>query len=372
MIATIKMKVCFLTTSYPNKDNESRGVFVHKLVTTLKQKIAINVLTLNGYKNLTGYAGIIPNLKNSWKAKLLLPIYCAHFFIKIATQCKNCDIIHANWMPTAFLAITSKPLHNKKILLTERSSGLISTNNKFLKFINKFVFTKVNSLIAISQDSKKIIEKNYQIKNVKVIPNGVEKVMKKDKNKLREELKLPKNTKIINYTGRITSLKGLKYLIEAFSKIAKNYKRITLIIVGHGEELEDLKNTAKSLIIEKQIMFTGPITQNKALDYMQASDIFILPSLGETGGNVLLEARACGLPIITTKVGWAEELIQEGRTGFFINKKDSKDIYEKIEMLLENDKLLKKLTKNSQNYKIQTWEECASQYIKEYKKLVSS
>ena len=93
----INMKVLMLTTSYPNK-MDNRGIFIYNLVENLKKRgIAIDVLTITKYKELTSGAGIFSNLKKSWKARIQFPFYIIHFYFLIIKKVKKYDLIHANW-----------------------------------------------------------------------------------------------------------------------------------------------------------------------------------------------------------------------------------------------------------------------------------
>jgi len=357
------MKICFLTTSYPQYKSDSRGIFIYKLSEALKNYSDINVTTINGYKYLTSGAGILPNLKMSFIAKLLFPFYITHFYFKIIKESRKCDIIHANWMLTGLLAILSKPFHNKKIILTERSPYLVSTNNKLFMMLNSFTFKNVDKLITISKFSKEKIQEKYKIKDVKVISNGIEKILISDKKKLREKLNIPSKVNVILYAGRLTKIKGIEYLLNAFYEIYKKNKFTLLIILGYGEYLETLKTNCMNLGLLNSVIFTGKKKHEEVIEFMQSSDLFVFPSLDETGGNVLLEAKSSGLPIITTK-----DIIKEGSNGFFIKKKNSKDIKDKIELLLKNKNLMKKMSYNNKKEKIKTWDECAKEYLRLYKK----
>lgn len=348
-----------LTTAYPFYQGDLRGVFVYKLIKALKKYTDVKLVTLKGYNALTSGAGILHNIKVSWKAKILFPFYWLHLSFNMNIASRRCDLIHTNWGPIAFFAILTKPIHRKKILLTERSSFLISTNNLILKLINKFTYSHVDSLITISNFSKNLIQHKYNINEVKVIMNGVDVIKRKNKSFLKNKLKLPKSVRIFLYVGRLDERKGVNYLIQAFNQL-KN-KDSYLVIIGRGDYNLNIN--------DDKIIFLGDKLQTEVFDYMLASDVFILPSLNETGGNVLLEARACGLPIISTKVGWAEDIINDGKDGFFIEKQDSQDIYDKLSKVLNHNTFLR-LSKNSKNIKINSWDDCAKKYAKEYKGLI--
>ena len=368
------MKILIITTSYPTKDNPARGIFLKKIVNNLiKNGIFVDVLNLEKYKALTVGAGILPNLKKSWKARLQFPVYLIHLYFSIIKRASKCDVIHANWGLTAFLALLAKPFHRKKIILSERSSQLIYTNSKLLKLILKLVYNNVNKMVVISGNSMDSVSNIYGVPNISVIPNGVEfkdKMLKFNTNKIKNALHLRKDSRIILFVGRLTSVKSVSYLIEGFN-LAKIKNKI-LIIVGTGEEELKLKELALKLGIDKNILFIGQVNPEQTGKYFSIADVFVLPSIMETGGNVLLEALTFDVPIISTNVGWAQDFIINNQNGYIINKRDSLDIKNKLELLLNDKKNYLRIKKNV-NHTVKTklisWEKCAKLYIEQYKLL---
>ncbi len=367
------MKICFLTTSYPQFGGDTRGIFIYKLVEALRRYVDVDVITINGYAPLTSGAGILPNLGSSWLARFLFPIYLLHFYSKVFLSSRKCDIIHANWGLTGLLALLTKPFHNKKIILVERSFSLVLGRNSLLRKINNYIYSNVDQLITISDQAKLQLLENYQLKSVKIIINGVDAVSKllvRKKVVMRKELGLPIKSKILVFVGRLIQLKGVSYLIEGFVKFAKEYKAAYLVVIGEGEKLSGLLDYVKINRLEGRVRFTGNISHSEVINYLLISDLFVFTSLGETGGNVLLEAQACGLPILTTRVGWAEKIIKDGYNGFFINKRDSLDLYKKMVYILKNTCIFNRVSRNSKRVKLQSWDDCARAYVEEYKNLV--
>jgi len=368
------MKIGILTTSYPRYKGDNRGIFIHNLVEALrKNKTHVNVITVDGFESLIGNAGILPNLAKSWKARFLFIPYIVKFYFKIIKEAKTCDILHCNWALPAFLAILSKPFHKKKIMLTERSSFLISTNNIFIKPFLFFTYKNVDKLIVISKNSRNIILKKYNLDST-IIMNGLDRLKTNTiKSAMRRGMGIKPHEKTLIFLGRVESIKGFDYLFNAFLEIRKRFNNTKLIVIGGGNDLELYKNNTNKLSLGNSVIFKGSVDHESIFKYLLASDIFIFPSLNETGGNVLLEALSCGLPIITTRVGWAEDVVIEGYNGYFIEKKDVKSICKNLVKILTNSNLIKKFSKNSlkmANKRIISWDECGTLYEKEYKSLL--
>ena len=114
------------------------------------------------------------------------------------------------------------------------------------------------------------------------------------------------------------------------------YNNIVLLIVGSG-----LKETEESLLQQKKIILTG--SKNNVVPYLQAMDIYVLPSLTETTSISTLEAMSCGLAVVVTPVGYVKYYIKEGRNGMFFPKRNSGILARKINTLLKSEKLRQRL-----------------------------
>jgi len=345
----------------------SRGLFVYQLVNSLKKSVSVNILSPNpeSFQNLIGKGSILPNMKFNFTANLIrLLIYTLNFLFLIICYAHKSDVIHANWGYTGFLAILTKPIHRKKIILTERSPYFVTTKNKILHIFLKFTYKNVDRLVVLSNYSKDKLCKNYNLDENKilVIPNGIEYQKPKNKNVLRKNLNLSNKKFIALFIGRLEDVKGVNLLIDAAEKIQK---QIFYVIIGNGSKKESYVNLVKNKNLSQKFKFLEQVPHEKIFDYMQASDVFVFPSLNETGGNVLLEAAACNLPILSTRVGWAEDVVSEGDNGFFLEKNNSDDIKIKLEKVLNKTEFRFTHVRN-----LPSWEDCAQKYIQEYSDLI--
>ena len=104
-------------------------------------------------------------------------------------------------------------------------------------------------------------------------------------------------------------------LIRAFSKAFKDQPKVNLTIVGDGPEYNNLNNLIKTLKMEKQISLYGSANREEVKMLLQKSDAFVFSSQYETFGVVLIEAMACGLPVVATKCGGPESIIDSDKVG---------------------------------------------------------
>ncbi|MGB9931510.1 glycosyltransferase family 4 protein [Haloarcula amylolytica] len=165
------------------------------------------------------------------------------------------------------------------------------------------------------------------------------------------------SNKSILYAGRLVSDKGVRDLICGFNKIKDEYSNWTLEIAGDGKIYDDMN--------KENVQFHGHVETQELIDLYAKAEIFCLPSLHESFGNVLVEAAGAETAIISTEVGVAPELLDGA--GLFINKRDSDDIAEKLRTYIDNDDKrradAKKLKQNAKNYKIERVTKIISEYL---------
>ncbi|MCD6185289.1 MAG: glycosyltransferase family 4 protein [Deltaproteobacteria bacterium] len=210
--------------------------------------------------------------------------------------------------------------------------------NKFKKFLKCFsikhltilyleeqVFKQKNhkKIIANSELGKKhaiyyhAVPKN----NIEVIYNGVDlnkfnpTVRSLYRDETRKKFGIKKNEIVLLFVGRNFKLKGVKTIIESISLLWEKKEKIRVLIAGKGNPSSFLK-LAKKLNVENKIFFAGE--SNKIEKFYAAGDIFVFPTLYDPFANVCLEAMACGLPVITTKMNGASEIIKNGRNGYVV------------------------------------------------------
>jgi len=146
-------------------------------------------------------------------------------------------------------------------------------------------------------------------------------------------------------TARLEKEKGHKYLLAALSKINKKYPNFTLNIIGTGSLEADLKQQAANLGVLEKIVFWGQQLEPEKI--LKNMDLFILPSLLEGLGIVLLEAQAIGVPVLASNVGGIKEVIKDNETGLLFEPQNAQAIFEAVNALLSNQALAKKLIENA-------------------------
>jgi colanic acid/amylovoran biosynthesis glycosyltransferase len=145
-------------------------------------------------------------------------------------------------------------------------------------------------------------------------------------------------------TGRLVEKKGIEYSIRAVAQVLKQYPSLNLeyIIIGDGLLRSQFEQLVASLKVEQSIKLLGQKSQSEIIDLLKTSHLFIAPSVTASDGNqdapvnVLKEAMAMGLPVISTFHGGIPELVEEGVSGFLVPERDEKAIADKLIYLIEH------------------------------------
>lgn len=146
-----------------------------------------------------------------------------------------------------------------------------------------------------------------------VLPNGIDLAEFEHlppKGQFREKYNIDNSTKIILYLGRLHQIKGIDLLVKAFCKLREDFKNVRLVITGPDDGfLGTLEEMVRELAIEEKVLFTGPLHGEARLAAYVDTEVYVLPSFYEIFGITVLEAMACGTPVIVTdRCGLAEEV----------------------------------------------------------------
>jgi len=196
----------------------------------------------------------------------------------------------------------------------------------------EFVLNEADAIITVSKSNQECIKKLGVSRPVSVVPNGFNSKMfyPRDTIECRNVLGLPLNKKILLAVGNLVPVKGHRYLIDAIKTIVMERKDILCIIVGMGSLHAALERQIRSLGLEDYVILTGAKPHNEIPIWMNACDLFILPSLNEGNPTVMFEALGCGKPFIGTKVGGVPEIVKNGEYGLLVEQANSHQLAEKI------------------------------------------
>jgi len=196
----------------------------------------------------------------------------------------------------------------------------------------------VHCELAVSQDVRDFMIDRAKIspEKITVIPNGLdfELYRRADRIAARKKLNIPPRAFIICFVGRLDEQKRPDLLLKAYAKIKKRIRGGKVIIVGDRPSKEPVVSLARRLGIEGSVDFPG--WRKDAVDFIAASDIFVLPSMWEGMSNVTMQALAVGTPVITTKVEGMNELLMGGRCGVMVQRDNFDELAAAIVDLYES------------------------------------
>jgi len=227
----------------------------------------------------------------------------------------------------------------KKIIFTAHGWAFNEPRPEYQKIIIKFFVWLTllfsHEIICVSEKTKKDVSNWPFIKNkLIVIRNGMSRFnldIRKDK------------TFTVGTIAELHKVKGLDILLTAWSEFIKKHSA-KLIIIGGGEERENLQNMAKNMDISSSVIFRGFIDNARSL--LSTFDIFVLPSRSEAMPYAPLEAGLAGLPVIATSVGGIPEIIENNVSGILVEKENPEALLSALIKLFENQDLRKKLGEN--------------------------
>ena len=178
----------------------------------------------------------------------------------------------------------------------------------------------------------------------------------------------------ILFVGRLEHGKGIPILLRATKELIRRGCKVKTYIVGDGMLENEIRQQIKGLKLEKYVKMVGAVSHNELCRYYVSCDVFCLPSLHEGFPIVNLEAMACGIPVISTKMDAILEQIIDEKEGLLFRKGDYKDLANKIEYLYYNEDVRKKLGKNARKKVIKkfSWEKSVKEMEVLYERATES
>lgn len=211
------------------------------------------------------------------------------------------------------------------------------------------VVAAADRVICATEHEKSLLVHLYgaEPERIEVVPLGVdiERFRPLDKEDARRELGF-KDEKIILFVGRIEPLKGVDILINAAAMLESDVECSVLIVGGDDSskmQVAQLQGLASDLGIEHRVAFAGAVDHEKLPLFYNAADVCVVPSHYESFGLVAVEAMACGVPVVASRVGGLTGTVRDGETGYLIPWLCPEPFAERIEMLLENESLRRNL-----------------------------
>lgn len=327
------MKVCMITTSFPRWEGDGQGVFILELCRALvKERVQIRVIAMhspdaavreyfgNGIEvfrpkywwperleMLRREGGGLPSTwqKHPWVLFQIFPFVMAQT-ATLLRLVRDTQLIHAHWSLSAGIGLLGKSLHRSSlpVIVTVHGSDIFQVTKYPLgAMFTHLILQRCDRVIAVSRAlAEKVIGLGVSQQKILVISNGVDVARFKP-------LPLRDRQNLILYVGSLIERKGVKFLLAAMPDVVAACPDYRLLIVGEGPQYPMLKQMAESLNIADKVAFLGFQSQDQVRTLMQQAKLLVLPSTEEAQGVVLLEALACGTPVVASKVGGIPEVV---------------------------------------------------------------
>lgn len=252
----------------------------------------------------------------------------------------NPHIIHTHlFQPRVYTTIAN--IFNSIPLITQKHSIVNPKKHHVFILLEMICILFNKKVIAISESVKNSLNKYEFIRSNKilVLPNSIE--YQKFNEVALSKKKSNNGEIIIGIVGRLEKVKGINYLLFGMKKILAKFPYAKLEIIGDGSNAQELKNLSEKLKISNSVIFFGKFTD--VIPFYSRMDVFVLPSILEGFGIVLLEAMAAGIPVVATNVNGIKEVIVNMKSGLLVPPKNPEAIADAVIKIVENPQLAKEL-----------------------------
>lgn len=386
------MKICVVTTCFPRWAGDGQCAFVWEAARAVaRQGIHVRIVAMHSPGARTrecvdgieilrprywwperweilrkeGAAGIPATWRKYPLGRLqIVPFILVHALA--AVRCaRGCDLIHAHWTLSAAAAYVGRWIHHCPILVTLQGSDIFQvTRHPVGTWLTLRVLRRCDRITALSRALEKATTAiGIHPDKIQIIPNGVDTTrFTPPANEDREN--------VILYVGSFIKRKGLKYLLTAMPEVFRSLPHFRLVLVGDGPQHPLLKQQADSLGIAERVTFLGFQPQDQIRNWMRRAKLFVLPSLEEGLGVVLLESLACGTPVVASQVDGIRDVITPD-VGVLVPPADPPTLSEAIRDILSDPRQWADTSRHARERAVvhYDWNHIASQYIALYQSM---
>jgi N-acetyl-alpha-D-glucosaminyl L-malate synthase BshA len=299
---------------------------------------------------------------------------------KMATvaETENLDLLHVHYaIPHSISAILAreslKPKRRLPVITTLHGTDitLVGADRSYLP-ITRYGIVQSDGVTAISEYLKKATRESFQFDDIRVIPNFVCQYdyQRHPVDELRRELS-PNGETLLVHVSNFRPVKRPVDCVEILARVLKKNLNTRLIMVGDGSERTNVEHRARCLEVFEKCSFVGK--QPKIVDYLSAADVLLLPSDQESFGLAALEAMACEVPVIASRVGGIPEVVTDGETGFLSEVGDVTKMAEDAARLLSDETFRKQMGMRARESAVSRYRTdlVIPQYIRFYEEVLS-
>ncbi|WP_280768198.1 N-acetyl-alpha-D-glucosaminyl L-malate synthase BshA [Salipaludibacillus daqingensis] len=278
------------------------------------------------------------------------------------------DLLHVHYaIPHSISAYLAKEMVDRDVKIVTTLHGTDITvlgYDPSLSDMIRFGIDKSDAVTAVSDD---LIKQTKELlgteKKIETVYNFIDHRVyyPREVENLREQYGIGKDTKVISHVSNFRKVKRVEDVIKVFKKVQQEIDAV-LLLIGEGPELTVICDLVKQLGLTESVHFLG--NQKRVAELLSMSDVKLLLSEKESFGLVILEAMACGVPVIGTNIGGIPEVIEDGENGYICELGDIDTIASRTLYLLSNPLLQKQMAESAKNRAVQTFhqDKIVSQY----------
>ncbi|MFX0195742.1 MAG: glycosyltransferase family 4 protein [Candidatus Hodarchaeota archaeon] len=304
---------------------------------------------------------------NLRKFRYILSVIKEKMYLEKLTKTKRIDLVHLHDL-SQNVWVTKFMRNRFPMIFTNHTSQFIERTNKSIsKLLLMIQYGHFDAVIAPSKELRRLSLFLRPKLGVYYIPNGVDPNIFSPNltaNRIRQLYKLDSTHKVVICPRRFEPKNGVVYFVQAMPYIKKLVPNVKFLLIGGGypEERKKFENFIRHHNLQKDVIFTGMVENNKMPEYYACSDVVVIPSLMEATSLAGLEAMASGKPVVGTTVGGLPEIITN-KTGILVPCKDSVELGKAVTYLLKNHELRKKMGIDSRQRAIDlfSWDSIAKQ-----------
>jgi glycosyltransferase involved in cell wall biosynthesis len=360
------MRVLVLSSTFPNAQQPTRGVFVRERVSRLAHRCEVVVVAPIPWFPLNRWirrdrAGA-PRVERQGELTVYHPrffslprygkfldglLYAASLISHLARLRRrfSFEVIDAHFaFPDGVAAVLLARVFRCPVVVTLRGSIVRLSGYRLHRPQLRWALNRAERVVAVADYLRKVaVGIGVPTNRIRVIPNGVDLVSfaPTDRAQARRACGLPEDRTILLTVAALYSWKGQHMVVETLPRLRERYPDILYVMVGAPRVEEEtyvpaLKLRIAALGLEEHVRFVGPQPHAEIGGWINAADLFVLPTRSEGCPNVLLESLACGVPVVATDVGGVPEIIRHGRDGLLTPYGDLPALREALQGVLEH------------------------------------
>jgi N-acetyl-alpha-D-glucosaminyl L-malate synthase BshA len=294
-------------------------------------------------------------------------------------ETESLDLLHVHYaIPHSISAILAreslKPHRTLPVITTLHGTDitLVGADRSYLP-ITRYGIAQSDGVTAVSNYLKQATAELFQFDHIAVIPNFIcaTDYQRRPREELRDEL-TPDGEPLLVHVSNFRPVKRPVDCVEILARVREKGVKARLVMVGDGSERPRAEHRARCLRVERYCAFVGK--QPRIIDYLSASDVLLLPSEQESFGLAALEAMACEVPVIASRVGGLPEVVDDGSTGCLAEVGDIEKMSDCAARLLANESLRREMGRRARESAVSRYSTdlVIPQYIEFYERVIAA